>query len=342
MLRALAPLLVFLACFLAGTVALADELETAAEGADDRAAAEALYLLGERDDAAMDFARALARYEASVARLPSNRYAPRASRRSHELRTHAEGGFAPLVRLETVRRDRALADDPAAIDALVKDAATFPAGKVRVDARMLAAEAYLGRLRRPDDALPLLGQVADDPDADVVTARDAASQLLASYTDRRDYDGALPVAERYAKLLPPRTRKDLARLLRRRPIRLVAYGDLAVLAALALLSLAGARKGRAWDATLRVTPMAAAFAVVACGVAGYLASRYEQSSPLPFGSILPAMLVVILLARASSAGGSASVPARATRAVVAFGGVFAAAFLLLDRMDPVYLSGFGL
>ena len=210
--------------------------ESAARDTDDRAAAEALYFLAEMDDVAFDFKSALAHYEASVARLPSSRYAPRASRRANDLRMHAEGGFAPLVRLETVRRSPALANDAATIDALVQDAAGFPPGRVRVEARALAAEAYGGRLHRKGDAVPLLRLVADDPSADVLGARVAASELLAAYLAGKDYASALAVTERYAKLLPPAARRDVLRLERRRTLQFAAWGDLGLLTACATWS----------------------------------------------------------------------------------------------------------
>jgi tetratricopeptide (TPR) repeat protein len=344
-------LVAFLFALLSSSAALADapsadlaarraQLEAVASGGDDRAAAEALFRLGEMDDVSLDFPRALSHYEAVGARLPSSPYTPRANRRALDLKTHQEGAFAPLVRLETVRRSPTLADDPAAIDALVRDAAAFPPGKVRVDARMLAAEAYAGRLHRKDDALPLLRLVAEDRDADVLTARAAATELLAAYTDARDYRRALGVIDDFPKLLPARSRQTIERLARRGPIRVVAWSDLAILATFALLS--AIRHRRVLTAVRRLAPMAVAFAVVATGVSGFLASQYEQSNPYPFAALAPAMFVVFLLSRAWSAGGSSSRLARALRASVSFAGVFGAAFLLLDRMDPTYLSGFGL
>jgi hypothetical protein len=316
--------------------------ESAARDADDRTAAEALFFLAELDDAALEFASALARYEAAAARLPSSRHTPRANSRAHELRTHAEGGFAPLVRLDTVRRSPDLANDPSAIDALAHDAASFPPGKVRVEARMLVIEAYLGRLHRSADAVPLLLLVIDDPHAEVLTARAAASELVSTYTQTGNLESALGVARAHPRLLPPTTERDLRRTLRRRPLRVVAWGDLTALAAFALLALARPGRGAVLVAVRRVAPLALAFSAVACGVGGLLASRYEQTSPYPFTAMLPAVFAAILLARAWSAGGSARAWARALRAAVSFAGVFAAAFLMLDRMDPVYLQGFGL
>jgi len=316
--------------------------ESAAAGSDDRAAAEALYLLAEMDDQRQDFARALARYRASAARFPSSRYTPRANNRANELRTHAEGDFAPLVRLETVRRSPALANDAAAIDSLVRDAATFPPGKVRVEARMLAAEAYLGRLGRRDDALPLFRLVVDDPKADVLTSRAAASELVRAYVAKDDLSSALAFTRRYARLLEPTAERNITRLIRRRPLRIVAVTDLVALAGFATFAAVRRGRERVFRAVRRLAPMALAFSLFATGAAGYLASRYEQSSPYPFAAMFPLTFAIVMLGRAWSAGGSPAPPARVVRALMGFAGIFAAAFLLLDHMDPIYLQGFGL
>jgi hypothetical protein len=316
--------------------------EAASRALDDKSAAEALYFLGELDYAALDFKSALAHYAASAARLPSSRYTPRANSLMSELRSHSEGDFAPLVRLETVRRSPALANDGATIDALVHDAATFPPGKVRVEARMLAAEAYQGRLGRKDDALPLLRLVAEDPKAEVLAAREAASELVASYIAKKDFSSALEVAEKYPKLLEPNTQRTIARLARRRPLRMLAAFNLFVLLAAALAVIARSDRRKAFAPVRRLAPMALVFAAVATGVGGLLASRYEQTNPYPFTTLLPQIFGIIIVARIWSAGGSPRPGARAFRAVVAFAGVFAAAFIALDRMDPIYLQGFGL
>jgi hypothetical protein len=316
--------------------------ERAAHDADDRTAAEALFFLAELDEGDLHFKSALEHYEASAARLPSSRYTPRANSRARELRTHSEGDFAPLVQLETVRRSPALSGDPSAIEALVRSAASFPPGKVQVEARMLVAEAYLGRLARPADALPLLQLVVDDPNAEVLTAREAASELVQTYVARHDLDDALRITQRYPKLLGPTADRAILRLKRRRPLRLVAIGDLALLAGFALLGVARPGRARVVAAVRRVAPLAIVFSAFACGVGGFLASRYEQTSPYPFAAMFPAMFAVAISSRAWSASGSPVMSARVVRAVLAFAGVFAAAFLMLDRMDPIYLQGFGL
>jgi hypothetical protein len=318
------------------------DLEETARGADDRAASDALYALAELDDQALDFASALSRYEASAKRAPSGRFAARAIRRAAELRSHSEGGFAPLAALERVRRSPALSNDEAAVDALLKSADGFPPGRVRVDAWMLGAEAYAGRLRRPADAPALYRKVADDPHAEVLTARAAATELLTGYVNAKDYTAALDVIARYPRLVPSSSKRDVVRLLRRSPLRALAWSDLGLLFAAGLVSLVRPDRRRALLAVKRLAPMALLFALVATVLGGTLASRYERSSPYPFTAMLPVIFLVALVARAWSSTGSPVPWARWLRAVVSFTGVFAAAFLMLDRMDPVYLGGFGL
>jgi hypothetical protein len=207
---------------------------------------------------------------------------------------------------------------------------------------MLAAEAYLGRLGRRDEALPLLRLVVEDPKAELLTARAAASELLQTYVAKKDLPDALDVAQQFPRLLPPNTERTILRLMRRRPLRILAMLDLGVLAVFALAGLLGRSRVRVVHAVRELAPMAIVFAAVACGVAAFLASRYEQTSAYPFAAMFPAMFAVALLARSWSAAGSPALHARIFRAVASFAGVFAAAFLLLDRMDPLYLQGFGL
>ena len=173
-------------------------------------------------------------------------------------------------------------------------------------------------------------------------ARAAASDLVTTYVQANDLASALEVARKYPKLLPRTTERDILRTMHRRPLRVIAWGDLAALAAFALLALARPGRRDVLLAVGRMAPLALAFSAFACGVGGFLASRYEQTSPYPFTAMLPAVFATILLARAWSAGGNAAPSARALRAFVSFAGVFAAAFLMLDHMDPVYLQGFGL
>jgi hypothetical protein len=132
-------------------------LQRAIAAADDApATGEAWLLLGQLDEDDFAFARAVEDDRAAIKAAPDTRWAIRAGDRADWLRARSEGDFAPLARLERVRRDTAAASDPAAIDALARDLEAFPPGTVRVEARMLVAEANLGRLHRPEAALPQL------------------------------------------------------------------------------------------------------------------------------------------------------------------------------------------
>ncbi len=85
----------------------------------------------------------------------------------------------PLATLEHVRRHPELASDPAAVEALAHEAERAPQpGLVRVEARMFVAEAWLGRMHRPADALAQLHAVSDDPEADPLTSRLAEREIV--------------------------------------------------------------------------------------------------------------------------------------------------------------------
>ncbi|MDP8999645.1 MAG: hypothetical protein M3O46_05985, partial [Myxococcota bacterium] len=127
--------------------ALFDQVARSASD-DGDAAAEARLRLGEIDEDEGAFAQALGHYRASFAAAPASPWALHATERIDWLRSRSEGDFVPLARLERVRRDSVIASDASAIDALAREADGFPPGIVRVEARMLVAEAWLGRMRR--------------------------------------------------------------------------------------------------------------------------------------------------------------------------------------------------
>lgn len=325
----------------------AGDLETAAQSSDPTVASDALFHLAERADAALDFPRALERYDATVARLPGSRWAPRAIARASSLRGHAEGGFAPLVRLERVRRDAALANDPAAIDALAKDAEDFPPGLVRAEARMLVAEAYLHRMDRTSDAIVLLRLVATDPRADVLTAREASRELVdALIAEGRLEEATETVREFGTTRIAPGVAKSVKRHVRQRTAHRAAWVDLGALAAFFVASLVLAARRHALagvaPALKRTAPLALAFAAYIGVLGGWLASSYEAGNAIPFYGLAAAALVFGLIARSWAAIGSAATLARAGRAVLCASGVASAAFLFVERVDPTYLEGFGL
>jgi hypothetical protein len=319
-----------------------DAFERDAPSGDLETEARGLYSSGVLDEASMGFADAVTHYDASIARLPSGRYAQAAAARSRTLKAHSEGNYAPLVRLETVRRDPLLANSPEAIAALVEDAETFPPGPVRVEARLLAAEAYRGRLHRPADEIALLWQVVNDPEADIVESREAAGEIVLAEIGENDLDAAkIAQAELGTKLDTMHT-SLLAHLLRRRTALAVAKPELGIV--LVLFGIALARRGAqaAARAALHVLPLAASFSLFVGAGGGILASSYESGSATPFFMIAPAILVVTLVARAWGAVGSSEAPARIFRAILCASSLVAVSILLLDRLTPQYLEGLGL
>jgi hypothetical protein len=316
--------------------------ERAASSSEADVAAIGLFFLGEMDEEAMRFSDAAASYDASLARLPSNRYALRAASRSSAIKSHSEGDYAPLTRLETVRRDPTLANDPAAIDALVKDAESFPSGPVRVEARLLAAEAYRGRLARPRDQLALLWLVVRDPRADVIASREAAVEIVQAEIHLGNVDAAARAAAELGPKLDAHHRDIVKRLLRRRVAHAAATGELALFVVLLAVAVARGGAGTAARAAGRVLPTAALFCAFATAVGGLLASSYETGSATPLLMVAPAMLTSILLARAWSAVGSKALAARALRAAMCASSLVAATLLLMERLTPEYLEGFGL
>jgi hypothetical protein len=313
---------------------------------DPPAVAEAYFMLGKLDEDHMAFAEALEDDRSAIAVAPNTRWALRASDRTDWLRARSEGGFGPLARLEAVRRDPAASADPATIDALAHDLEQFPPGQVRVEARMLVAEAWIGRMHRPSDAIDQLRLVVDDPKADALTSRLAERELVDALVATGRIDEAASEARAHAPRLDPRFVKQVERLVVRRAVRFASDAVLVLFALLAVVGLVRAgRRGALSEAgreLRKLAPVAALFvAFVAIG-GGVLASKYESGNASPFLWLGAAMLPMLLLARAWSAVGSQSNRARVARAVLCGGAVVAAAFTLLDVLDPQYLAGFGL
>ena len=316
--------------------------ESAAASEDVEVSAQAIYFLANMDDEDLLFDRALERYRASVARSPSHRYAPRALARADLLRHHAEGEFEPYVHLERVRRDPRLANDAKEIDALARQAATFPPGLVRVEARMLAAEAYLGRLGRPDDGIQELRLVVSDPASDALTTRQAERELVDALVSKDDLAGAAEAAR--AKGVDAKLAKYVTTIVRRRALH---RGAVALLVAFALL--AGARVGRsaarfssALPAVRAWSKLTVLFVAWLALFGGMLASQYESGNAAPFFVFGAVVSGISVIARTWGALGSPRRAARAGRAVVTSAGIFAAAFLVLESLDTKYLEGFGL
>jgi tetratricopeptide (TPR) repeat protein len=320
----------------------------AAWAADDdpTASAEAHFHAGEANEEHGAYPEALTEYRAAQQAAPATRWAVRAGDRIEWLRNRSEGDFAPLRRLEQVRRDPDVASDPAAIDALARDAEGFPPGMVRVEARMLVAEAWLGRMRRPADAIHELTLVRDDRKTDPLTSRLAERELVDAYVGEGRVDDAVAEVKKFPARLDPRFARQVKRLVVRRTVNRFAVVVLAAFGLLSLVGLvrAGLRRtlGQAWAALRDLAPPAIGFVAFVAIAGGVLASQYESGNATPFLLLGAAVLPLVLLARAWGAVGSQTRAARLGRALLCAATVVAAAFVLLEKVYPDYLVGFGL
>jgi hypothetical protein len=321
-------------------------LEAAAGSSDPSVAAGALFKLAEAEDARGDYAHAAPHYRAAVAKLPSFRYAAKAVTRAALLEAHSEGSWAPYARLEAVRRDPKASSDPGAIDALSAAADGFPPGPTRSEAWMLCAEAYVARLHRRADGEASLRKVIDDPGADGLLRREAATELVAALIDDGDLAAARTAVTTLGRLVDPSMGERVLELIRRRRVHLASVADLTLFVLLAAVAIARAAAHGALGAVglaLRKTlPLGVAFAAYVALVGGALASGYETGNAEPFLVFGAVLVPVAVAARGWGAAGSPGRAARAGRAVVSGTAVVAAAFLTLEAINGQYLEGFGL
>ena len=301
----------------------------------------------EADDEAFAFARAVARYDEGRALDPGSPRAPRAEARAAQLRAHAEGGFAPYVKLERLRRAPALSSDPRAVEQLVHDAEAFPPGAVRVEVWVLAAEAFAHRFERPRDADPLLRRVLVDPQADPVIAQKAARDLVTLQLARGDLDAARVAARLAGTRADPKLLRDVERAIRRRSLHRVAITILVAMGLLAVRAIvAAARRGegrRIRGAIGRMWRLAVAYAAYVALGGAVLATGYEAGTSKPFLAFGVVLLPILLVARAwGAADDKASKRSRSGRAMMCGGAALGAAFLVLEAVDTAYLEGMGL
>lgn len=314
----------------------------AAEGT--RAAAKARFDDAERAARELRFADALAAYRAAAALDPSAPFAPAARARADALATHAEGGFAPLARLEQVRRDPVKMRDAATIEALARDAATFPPGRVRAEARLVAAEAFAHVLGDPRRAVGELDAVVADDAADRLTRSLALNELVSLERGLGDLDAARDAVVRWGDLSPA-VRAQVLRLVRRVSIRRASLGLLAAIAiaaAAAAIRIARRRGARELPRAL-VRPLSVGFALYVGGGGAIVARLYGTDDPRPFLWLGLGVLALDVMARAlriASEGAGKLVAVVRTAACV--GGVLAVAFLALERTQAGYLESFGL
>ena len=307
--------------------------------------AEELYTTAEQEEKDLSLAAALHDYEASVAADPSNRWVLRANARARWLRERSEGDFAPLVRLERVRRDPTAQRDARAVEALAHDLEAFPPGEVRVEARMFVAESYLTLLGRPIDGERELDALLDEPG--VKTKGDAAirAQAASRLVDIAMARGDVAAGKRAAARAGSGSAQLGARVAQWARRRLLERASVAVLAIFVLAG--GAAAGRRLRGA-RVTALgafvakAALICVYLAIFAAVLAGSYENGHTLPFIALPIAILPIAILARAWALAGASTNAARTLRAIFGAVAVAAAAFLVLDRIDVRYLESFGL
>lgn len=319
-------------------------LESQAASGDSKQAALALYQLAEMDDHDFRFASALARYDASIARDPSHRYALRARAHADTLRAHSEGDFAPYAELERVRRDRSAARDPQALMTLASDADHFPPGAVRVEARMLAGDAFMAQGDRTR-GLALLELVDLDSKADPILQHQAAHELVEAYLAQSDAPAAMAVASRPKH--DPALLKRVKIWQRRQRMRAASIVILAVFALFSTFaigrSIARGSSSEISRSMKRFAPLAIAFAAWVGVFGGILAASFERGNESPFLVLAVAAVPIFLIARAWGATGSISKIARVGRALFSAASIAAVAFVVLTYVgNGIYLAGFGL
>ena len=335
-----------IACFvrvIGALIVLATAFPARASNIDE--AARALEQ-AERDDAALAFGSALAGYEKALRLDPAAPGSMLAQQRAAALRARSEGSFEPLARLERVRRDPSLSSDAAAIDDLVRAADSFRPGIVRVEAWMLAAEAYANRLGRPADAVPLWQRIARDPHADGIVAGAAARALVEHHLARGELASAEAAVELAGASADATLTRDVRRAVRRHSIHLAALGIIALVVVFASVAIGrAARSGRHLVVLARARAsgrLVLAYAAYVAIAGAALASGYEHGTARPFLVFGAVLVPLLLLARAWGAAGSQAGPARGLRALLCATGALGAAFLVLEHVDVAYLEGLGL
>jgi hypothetical protein len=315
----------------------------AAEGAP-RDEARARFDAAEQAVRALDFTRALADYERALELSPSAPFASMARARAADLRAHAEGGFVPLQKLDRVRRDPRLASDRMVLDALARDADSFPDGRVRGEARLLVAEAYWHTFADPGAAVVPFEAVLADASADRLTRALALSELVTIHRSVGALGAAEDVVDRYPALSPI-LRKEIHSLVWRGRLRWVSGLWLAVLALIGVASTArlGWRLGLRALPSAVVRPLAVAYALYVGAGAAIVARLYGTEDPRPFLLLGAGVLALDVVARAWRK--AALVQRRwasLARAIACSAGVLAVAFLALAQTEAGYLESFGL
>ncbi|MDP9002481.1 MAG: hypothetical protein M3O46_20515, partial [Myxococcota bacterium] len=200
--------------------------------------------------------------------------------------------------------------------------------------------------RRPSDAIAELRKVADDPEADPLTASLAERELVDALVASGELREAAAEAHRHSSLLDNRFVRGVDRVMQRRWVRRMAIAVLSAFAGLVVAALLRAQRrrklGEAARALIVIAPVAVSFVLFVAIVGGALASHYESGNARPFLFLGAVALPLVIAARGWGAVGSPRLAARVGRAVLCGATLLAAAFVLLDVVSPEYLEGFGL
>jgi hypothetical protein len=179
---------------------------------------------------------------------------------------------------------------------------------------------------------------------DVLLRRVAATRLVLALADKGDFDAADAAAREFASNIDPQAISHVRVVRRRSRVHGIALGALGASLGIALLRLvAGFRLlPAALRAVRRIALLATCFFLY-CGLAGgYLASNYENGSPIPFELFAAFMLPLAILFRMWGAVGSPRTVARVGRSVAAVAATLAVGFLVVEHVNPAFLEGFGL
>lgn len=309
-----------------------------------RAEAEASFTRAEQAARERRFADALAAYRAVIAADPSAPAAQPARARIDDLEGHAEGGFAPLARLEEVRRDPQRGRDRGAIEALARDVEAFPPGRVRAEGRVFVAVAWWRRLGDPARAIAPFEAAVLDRSGDRLTRALALSELSALRRERGEVRAALRLTDREPDLSPS-LRAELGRLVRRETIHtasLVALGAI-VAAGLGAMGWLAIRARDVRDLPSRlVRPTGLGLALYLGGAGALIVRVHGDADVRPFLWMGIALFALDVIARAFRLAAGRRAIVRAVWASACVAGVLAAAFLAVERASVDYLEGIGL
>ncbi|EYF00076.1 hypothetical protein [Chondromyces apiculatus] len=319
------------------------EVATPAMPPTPRVRAQARFAEAEQAAAQFRFAEALGGYREALAIDASAPFARLARSRVAFLEAHAEGDFGPLSHLEALRRDPGRLGDAAAAEGFGREVAGFPPGQVRVEARLLLADALEHRLGRADQALEVLEAVLDDPATDALKRALTLGRVVEIHRSRGDLEAARAAVKQHPGVAPA-LEAEVVRVARRETLRWVAGAVLGLVALAALGALAKA-KAATREAALReaATPLLVGAALYVGGAGAILAKVHGGADPRPFVWLGVGVLGVALAGRALRVAlpelGSAG---RTSWSLCCALGVLAAAYLALERADAGYLLSFGL